>query len=59
MQAAAPTPLGTAALLYLAVFGSIVAFSAYLWLLNHVRPALASSYAYVNPPVAVLLGGFI
>lgn len=52
----APTPLGTAALLYLAVFGSIVAFSAYLWLLNHVRPALASSYAYVNPPVAVLLG---
>lgn len=52
----APTPQGSIALLYLAVFGSIVAFSAYLWLLNHVRPALASSYAYVNPPVAVLLG---
>jgi drug/metabolite transporter (DMT)-like permease len=52
----APTLLGTGALLYLAVFGSIIAFSAYVWLLNHVRPALASSYAYVNPPVAVLLG---
>jgi drug/metabolite transporter (DMT)-like permease len=52
----APTLLGTGALIYLAVFGSIIAFSAYVWLLNHVRPALASSYAYVNPPVAVLLG---
>ncbi len=52
----APTLLGTGALLYLAVFGSIVAFTAYVWLLNHVRPALASSYAYINPPVAVLLG---
>jgi drug/metabolite transporter (DMT)-like permease len=52
----APTMLGTGAWLYLAVFGSIVAFSAYVWLLEHVRPALAGSYAYVNPPVAVLLG---
>jgi drug/metabolite transporter (DMT)-like permease len=52
----APTLLGTSALLYLAVFGSIIAFTAYVWLLNHVRPALASSYAYINPPVAVLLG---
>ncbi len=52
----APTLLGTGALLYLAVFGSIIAFTAYVWLLNHVRPALASSYAYINPPVAVLLG---
>ncbi len=52
----APTTLGTSALLYLAVFGSIVAFSAYVWLLKHVRPALASSYAYINPPVAVILG---
>ena len=41
---------------YLAVFGSIVAFSAYLYLLRHARPAVATSYAYVNPPVAVLLG---
>jgi len=46
----------TLAVGYLTVFGSIVAFTAYLWLLEHVRPALATSYAYVNPPVAVLLG---
>jgi len=53
---AAPTTQGTAALIYLAIFGSIGGFGAYVWLLNHVRPALASSYAYVNPPIAVLLG---
>jgi drug/metabolite transporter (DMT)-like permease len=46
----------TLALLYLITFGSIVAYSAYTWLLLHVRPALATSYAYVNPPIAVLLG---
>lgn len=44
---------------YLIGFGSILAFSAYVWLLDHVRPALATSYAYVNPPVAVLLGALI
>jgi drug/metabolite transporter (DMT)-like permease len=44
------------AVLYLAVFGSIVAFTAYTWLLGHVRATLATSYAYVNPLVAVLLG---
>lgn len=53
---AAPTTQGTAALIYLAIFGSIGGFGAYVWLLNHVRPALAASYAYVNPPIAVLLG---
>lgn len=41
---------------YLSVFGSVVAFSAYAWLLRSVSPALASSYAFVNPAVAVLLG---
>ncbi len=51
-----PSTTATLAVIYLMLFGSIVAFSAYLWLLHHVRPALASSYAYVNPPVAVLLG---
>lgn len=51
-----PTVRATAALVYLAVFGSIVAFSAYLYVLKHARPALATSYAYVNPPVAVLFG---
>ena len=51
-----PTVQATAALAYLALFGSIVAFSAYLYVLRHARPALATSYAYVNPPVAVLFG---
>jgi len=46
----------TLALAYLFVFGSILGFSAYIYLLHHVRPALATSYAYVNPPVAVLIG---
>ncbi|WP_425604445.1 drug/metabolite exporter YedA [Novilysobacter erysipheiresistens] len=53
---AEPTTRATLALVYLAVFGSIVAFSAYLYVLKHARPAVATSYAYVNPPVAVLLG---
>ena len=56
---AAPTAHGTAALIYLALFGSIIGFGAYVWLLNHVRPALASSYAYINPPIAVLLGAWL
>lgn len=43
-------------LLYLVVFGSLVAFTAYTWLLKHTRPAVAMSYAYVNPAVAVFLG---
>ncbi|MCU1750998.1 drug/metabolite exporter YedA [Pseudomonas sp. 6D_7.1_Bac1] len=47
---------GWAALVYLTVFGSIIAFNAYMYLLKHVRPAAATSYAYVNPAVAVLLG---
>lgn len=47
------------AVAYLTVFGSILAFSAYVWLLDNVRPALATSYAYVNPPVAVLLGALV
>jgi drug/metabolite transporter (DMT)-like permease len=51
-----PTLRATAAVVYLAVFGSIIAFSAYLYVLKHARPALATSYAYVNPPVAVLFG---
>jgi drug/metabolite transporter (DMT)-like permease len=47
------------AIVYLAMFGSIIAFSAYLFLIKHARPALTASYAYVNPPVAVLLGALI
>jgi drug/metabolite transporter (DMT)-like permease len=44
------------ALLYLIVCGSVVAFTAYSWLLRVVTPARASTYAYVNPLVAVFLG---
>jgi drug/metabolite transporter (DMT)-like permease len=44
------------ALGYLIVFGSIVAFSAYLWLLDHSTPARVGSHAYVNPLIAVLIG---
>lgn len=44
------------ALAYLTVFGSIIAFTAYSWLLKNVEPSLASTYAYVNPVIAVLLG---
>ena len=54
-----PTPKGWLSVAYLAGFGSIVAFSAYIWLLHHVRPVLAGSYAYVNPAVAVLLGAWL
>jgi drug/metabolite transporter (DMT)-like permease len=54
-----PSLQSTAALLYLIVAGSIFGFTAYIWLLHHVRPALATSYAYVNPPLAVLIGALI
>ena len=55
-MAAPPTTHALLAFLYLIVFGAIVAFSAYGYLLRHARPALATSYAYVNPVVAVALG---
>lgn len=41
---------------YLIVFGSVVAFTAYSWLLQHYSPTLVSTHTYVNPAVAVLLG---
>jgi drug/metabolite transporter (DMT)-like permease len=44
---------------YLVVFGSMVAFSAYGYLARRVPPGVAATYAYVNPIVAVLLGVFI
>ena len=53
---AVPDASGWMALLYLTFFGSIVTLSAYTYLLANVRPALATSYAYVNPVVAVVLG---
>ncbi len=51
-----PGPGPWAAMAYLIIGGSLIAFSAYGYLLSHVRPALATSYAYVNPLVAVGLG---
>ena len=45
-----------AAVAYLVVFGSLVAFTAYVWLLRAASPALVSTYAFVNPVVAVFLG---
>ena len=54
-----PSAHGLAAFAYLVVFGSIIGFSAYIWLLHHVRPALAGSYAYVNPAIAVVLGAWL
>jgi len=47
------------ALLYLIVPGSIIAFTAYVWLLHHESPTKVGTYAYVNPVVAVLLGYFL
>jgi drug/metabolite transporter (DMT)-like permease len=43
-------------LVYLIVFGSVVAFTAYTWLLQRCPPALVATHTYVNPVVAVLLG---
>ncbi|WP_332815381.1 drug/metabolite exporter YedA [Ramlibacter sp.] len=51
-----PQPLAAAAWLYLVVAGSLVAFSAYLYLLGHASPAVATSYAFVNPVIALVLG---
>ena len=53
---AVPSTQAALAWIYLVFIGSLVAFSAYMYLLARVRPALATSYAYVNPMVAVLLG---
>jgi drug/metabolite transporter (DMT)-like permease len=51
-----PSWHSVAAIVYLAVFGSLVGFIAYMYLLGKVRPSLATSYAYVNPVIAVILG---
>lgn len=47
------------AVLYLAVFGSLIAYNAYYWLVHAAKPAQLSTYAYVNPAVAVLLGSLL
>jgi drug/metabolite transporter (DMT)-like permease len=47
------------ALAYLVVFGSMVAYTAYVWLLHNARLSLVTTYTYVNPLVAVALGAII
>lgn len=54
-----PDPLALASWLYLIVFGSLIAFNAYMYLLGNTAASLASSYSYVNPVIAMLLGIFI
>jgi drug/metabolite transporter (DMT)-like permease len=53
---AAVSPRSWGAFLYLITFGSLIGFSTFAWLIKHSTPARISTYAYVNPVVAVLLG---
>ncbi len=53
---AVPSARAAGALAYLVVLGSLLAYSAFGWLLKNARPALATSYAYVNPVMALALG---
>jgi drug/metabolite transporter (DMT)-like permease len=59
LHLSAVSPRSAIALLYLIVFGSLAGFSAYMWLLRVTTPARVSTYAYVNPIVAVLLGWLV
>jgi len=56
VHAAGFTPRAVGALVYLVTAGSLVAFTAYVWLLRVQPPARVATYAYVNPVIAVLLG---
>jgi drug/metabolite transporter (DMT)-like permease len=53
------TARGIGATVYLVVCGSWIGYTAYIWLLNHVPTAKVSTYAYVNPVVAVFLGWLV
>ena len=53
------TVRGVAAILYLVVCGSWIGYTAYIWLLQHVPTSKVSTYAYVNPVVAVFLGWLV
>jgi drug/metabolite transporter (DMT)-like permease len=62
LAAVDPAAFSTASLLavaYLIVFGSLVAFTAYIWVLHHASISVVSTYAYVNPVVAVALGAIV
>lgn len=52
-------PRSLFSLSYLIAFGSLVGFTAYIWLLRHVQPSMVATYAYVNPIIAVILGWLI
>jgi drug/metabolite transporter (DMT)-like permease len=56
LDVSAVPPAGWWALAYLVLVGSIVAYTAYFWLLGNAPLQLTSTYAYVNPVVAVILG---
>ncbi|HZD33077.1 MAG TPA: EamA family transporter [Candidatus Angelobacter sp.] len=56
LHVAAITPRSAWSLLYLITLGSIVTFTAYTWLLDHVSPTLVSTHTYVNPVIAVFVG---
>ena len=51
-----PTTQGLLGLVYLTILSSVITFSAYMYLVRNVRPVIATSYAYVNPILAVFLG---
>jgi drug/metabolite transporter (DMT)-like permease len=53
------SPASAGAILYLIVFGSLIGFTAYMWLLRVAPPARVATYAYVNPVVAVFLGWLV
>lgn len=59
LHVAAISRASLAGYLYLVLFGSIIAFSAYSWMVQHAAPAAVGTYAYVNPIVAVFLGWLI
>jgi drug/metabolite transporter (DMT)-like permease len=59
LHLAAVSRASLAGYLYLVVFGSIIAYSAYSWMVQHAAPAAVGTYAYVNPIVAVFLGWLI
>jgi drug/metabolite transporter (DMT)-like permease len=52
----APSANAIVATFYLGIFSSLIGFSAFTWLIHNTRPALAFSYSYVNPAVAIALG---
>ena len=57
-----PSAVSTNSLLglaYLIVFGSLIGFTAYSWLLKNAQPSMVATYAYINPVIAVLLGWLI